>query len=44
MGWNKPVCADGVEFRVLGLHLPVFHLVLPHWHFTSLFDGGIVSP
>lgn len=38
-GWNKPVCADGVEFGVLSLHLLVFHLVLPHWRFTWLPDG-----
>lgn len=36
---NKPVCADGVEFRVLRSHLLVFFLVLPHWCFTSLSDG-----
>lgn len=39
MGWNKPVCADGVEFRVLRLHLLVFRLVPPHCRSTSLFDG-----
>ena len=40
---NKPVCAYGVEFRVLSLRLPVFHLVQPHWCFTLLSDGRYSS-